>query len=40
VSVPARFLKPWARMSRKTGSLSLISNGVYVCGLSNREDLH
>ena len=27
-------------MSRKTGSLSSINNGVYVSGLSNREDLH
>ena len=36
----ARFLRPWVVKEYADGLTIVDARGVYVCGLSTREDLH
>ena len=40
MTVPARFLNPWVVKEQGDGFVVVDQHGVYVCGLSHREDLH
>jgi hypothetical protein len=40
MTVFARFAKPWVVREQGDGFVIVDQRGLYICGLSHREDLH
>jgi hypothetical protein len=40
MTILARFAKPWVVREQGDGFVIVDQRGLYICGLSHREDLH